>query len=121
MRSGDETDHLTSPIAEFKSEFSCTSTTPYTFLDLAGTNSPSQTHLLLFDFLKSAFLQSWVGALSVFSADEELSAAKVFEKLGRDAVNTTNVVSHSGTVATAAVHSVSRCQQIMKMLVVAFL
>jgi len=76
-------------------------------------------------FLKSAFLQSWVGALSVFSADEELSAAKVFAKLCRDAVDTMNVVSRLGTMATAAaaaaVRSVWQCQQNMKMLVLAFL
>jgi len=81
------------------------------------TKQPSQTNLLLIDFLKS-----WVGAVSVFSADEEHSAAKVFAKLCSDAVNTMNVVSRSGTVATAAaVHSVWHCQQNMKMLVVAFL
>ena len=46
-------------------------------------------------FLKSAFLQSWVGAVSVFSADEERSTAKVFAKLCSDTVNTMNVVSRS--------------------------
>jgi hypothetical protein len=107
-RPGRETDDLTSSIAEFKSECRYTSTTPYTFLDLAVTgNSPSQNTLLLIDFLKSAFLQSWVGALSVFSADEDLSAAKVFAKLCRDAVNTMNVVSCTGTLATAGAVQVS--------------
>jgi len=59
----------------------------------------------------------------VFSADEKLSTTKLFEeKLCRDAVNTVNVVSRSGTVAfAAAVHGVWQCQQNIKMLVVAFL
>ena len=45
MRPEHETEHLTPSIAEFKSECSCTSVTPYSFLDLAGTNSPSQNNL----------------------------------------------------------------------------
>lgn len=102
MRPVYQTDHLTPSIAKFKSECSYTSATPYSFLDLAATNSPSQNNLHVIDFLKCAFLQSWVGALSVFSAEEELLVAKVFAKLCRDAVNTVNVVSCSGTVATAA-------------------
>lgn len=120
MLPGHETDHLTPSVAEFKSECSCTYTKSYSFLDLAGTNSLPRNNLLSLSF-KSAFLHSWVGTLSVFSADEELSASKLFEKLRRDAVNTMNVVSRSGTEATAAVHSVWQCQQNIKMLVVAFL
>jgi len=77
MQPGYETDRLTPSVAKFKSKCSYTYTT-YSFLDLAGTNSLPQNNLLLVYFFKSAFLQFWVGALLVFSADEELSAMKWF-------------------------------------------
>ena len=78
-------------------------TAPYSFIDLAGTNSPSLDNLLLIDFFEVCVSPVvGFGALSVFSADEELSAAKVFAKICRDAVCTTKAVSRSGTVAITA-------------------